>query len=179
MVLHDKDKKTISAVLVERPKEMETSFSFKNSFPEGFPFSVNMNRAKIGVQLIELNHELGEYFGSPTKKGMLVKKVEKDSPGEKAGLKAGDVIVGIGKETVEDLHDITSALKDYKNGEKAELSIIRKGVEMKVPVDIVIDSTSHDHSKTMFFHGNDGNNFEINMEGLGEGLKIGDRSVHC
>jgi membrane-associated protease RseP (regulator of RpoE activity) len=103
---------------------------------------------------------------------MLVKKVEKDSPGDKAGIKAGDVIVGIGKETVEDLHDITSALTDFKQGDKAELSIIRKGTEMKIPVEIIIDSTCCGDMKNIFFRGGDCGDIEINMKELGEGLKM-------
>jgi len=173
VILRDKDKKNITAVIGEKPKHMENNFNFSQNFPKGFPFTTHMNRAKIGVELIELNPELGEYFGSPTKKGMLVKKVQKDSPGDKAGIKPGDVIVGIGKESVEDLHDITSAMKDYKKGEKAELSIIRKGAEMKIPVEIEInDSTNSDESKMMFFHDHDGNDIEINLEGLHDELKM-------
>jgi len=172
-VIRDKEKKNISVVIGQRPKNEDKLFNFSESFPKGFPFNMNVNRARIGVQLMELNPELGEYFGSPTKKGMLVKKVEKNSPAEKAGIKPGDVIIGIGKETVEDLHDITSATRDLKNGEKAELTIIRKGSEIKVPVEVEVkDNQSKDNSKVLFFHGDDGNSFEIDMQGLKEGLKM-------
>lgn len=170
-VSRDNEKKNISVVIANRPKE--NMFNVFEGFPKGFPFNMGGNRAKMGVQLIELNPELGEYFGSPTKKGMLVKKVEKDSPAEKAGVKAGDVIIGIGKESVEDLHDITTALKGFKKGDKAEVTVIRKGAEMKIQVEVdVKDTEEKEHSNMIFFHGDNGNSFEFDMQGLKEGLKI-------
>ncbi len=170
-VSRDNEKKSISVVIADRPKE--NMFNVFEGFPKGFPFNMGGNRAKMGVQLIELNPELGEYFGSPTKKGMLVKKVEKDSPAEKAGVKAGDVIIGIGKESVEDLHDITSALKGFKKGDKAEVTVIRKGAEMKIQVEVDVKETEEkEHSNMIFFHGDNGNSFEFDMQELKEGLKI-------
>jgi C-terminal processing protease CtpA/Prc len=173
LIIRDENKKSITATIRERPKDKENAFTFNSNLQKGFPFMMHDSKPKIGVQLIELNPELGEFFGSPTKKGMLVKKVDKDSPGEKAGIKVGDVIIGIGKESVEDLHDILSALKDYKNGDTVELGVLRKGNEIKIPVEITgQDSSCCEKSNMMFFNNSDGNDIEINMEGFKEGMKM-------
>ena len=166
LVLRDKNKKNFTVTIEEKPKNR----FFEGKFPDSFPFAFNWNRPKLGLELFELNPELGEYFQSPTKKGMLVKKVLKDSPAEKAGIKPGDVIIGIGKESVEDLHDITSALRDYKKGDKVELTIIRKGEQIKIPVEIAEDQTNED-SKKMYFYDDNGNSFNIDLRGLGSEIK--------
>jgi len=163
LILRDKNKKSFTITLEEKPK---------NKFFEGnFPFVFNWNKPKLGLQLFELNPELGEYFQSPTKKGMLVKKVLKDSPAEKAGIKPGDVIIGIGKESVEDLHDITSSLKYYNKGDKVELTIIRKGEQIKIPIEITEAQTIEDSNK-MYFYDGDGNNFQIDLKGLENSIKL-------
>ena len=47
----------------------------------------------------------------PQNKGVLVRSVEKGSPGAAAGIKAGDVIVRVNNETVHDMADWRRALK--------------------------------------------------------------------
>lgn len=167
LILRDKNKKTFTVTLEEKPKNK----FFEGNFPQNFPFVFNWNKPKLGLELFELNPELGEYFQSPTKKGMLVKKVLKDSPAEKAGIKPGDVIIGIGKESVEDLHDITSALKYYNKGDKVELTIIRKGEQIKIPIEITENQTIED-SYRMYFYDDDGNNFQIDLKGLENSIKL-------
>ena len=84
-VSRDNEKKNISVVIANRPKE--NMFNVFEGFPKGFPFNMGGNRAKMGVQLIELNPELGEYFGSPTKKACLLKKLKKTHRQRKQGSK--------------------------------------------------------------------------------------------
>src|SRR5579872_5369908 len=52
----------------------------------------------LGIESESLNSQLAEYFG--VKEGVLVRSVTRDSPAEKAGFKAGDVIVKINGEKV-------------------------------------------------------------------------------
>ncbi|MAT38974.1 MAG: hypothetical protein CL946_05155 [Ectothiorhodospiraceae bacterium] len=104
---------------------------------------------KLGVQVETLNKELGEYFQAPNGKGVLVKKVMdyEDSPAKQAGLQAGDVIVKINLETVEDRHDIESALSGMKEGEELKIDVIRKGqrktLNAKVREDIGANGERH------------------------------------
>ena len=46
-----------------------------------FSFDSESN-SSFGATLMKLNTELGEYFKSPTKKGMLVTKIKKESSGD-------------------------------------------------------------------------------------------------
>ncbi len=52
-----------------------------------------MSIPQIGVGITPLTEQLAQYFGVDG--GILINNVRPDSPGSKAGLKAGDVIVGI------------------------------------------------------------------------------------
>lgn len=95
-------------------------------------FSMFGGGSTYGLTIESLDRQLGEYFGAPEGEGVLVKSVKKDSEAEKAGFKAGDVIVHAGKKTVEDVADFRSVLGAYDEGEKIPVKVIRKGKEMTV-----------------------------------------------
>lgn len=82
-------------------------------------------RAYLGVSLDNLNEQLGAYFGVDEGKGALVTEVMEDSPAEKAGLKAGDVIVSIDGEPVGDASDVRNLIRDYEKGDQIDIAIIR------------------------------------------------------
>lgn len=75
-------------------------------------------RARLGVTLDSLTDQLAEYFGA-TNGGALVTSVEKDSPAEKAGLKAGDVITSIDGDAVRDAGDVSEEIAGTDEGEVA------------------------------------------------------------
>jgi S1-C subfamily serine protease len=83
--------------------------------------------AFLGIHLQELNQDLAPYFAVKAGDGVLILNVEKDTPAEKAGLKAGDVIVKMGEKTVQQAADIHEALAELKKGDKVTLSVIRRG----------------------------------------------------
>jgi len=72
-------------------------------------------RGRLGVQIESLSPQLADYFGVKDG-GVLVSSVTKDSPAEKAGLKAGDVITSINGDRVRDYNDLINELRD-KSGE--------------------------------------------------------------
>ncbi|MDA1049926.1 MAG: M20/M25/M40 family metallo-hydrolase [Planctomycetota bacterium] len=58
----------------------------------------------------------------------------KDSPADRAGIKAGDVIVKFGDSKIAGLEDIDGALRKFKAGDKVPVIILRDGKEMEVSV---------------------------------------------
>jgi len=70
---------------------------------------------KIGVGITHLTPQLAEYFG--VEGGLLINSVRPDSAGSKAGLKAGDVIVGIGDEPVRGGLGLIRSIDDRKDSE--------------------------------------------------------------
>src|SRR5271157_4513505 len=59
---------------------------------DGDAFAVTA-RPRLGIDAEDLNGQLGTFFGAPEGEGILVRDVSSGSVAEKAGLKAGDVIV--------------------------------------------------------------------------------------
>lgn len=77
---------------------------------------------QIGVGTTLLTLQLAQYFG--VEGGILINHVRRDSPGSKAGLKAGDVIVGIDGEPVNGALGLIRAIDDKKESE-ISLRIVR------------------------------------------------------
>ena len=74
------------------------------------------DRGHLGVEMQGMTPQLAEYFGLSKRSGALVIFVFADSPAAKAGLKAGDVILSAGGETVENPLDIRRALTGKSEG---------------------------------------------------------------
>jgi serine protease Do len=98
-----------------------------------------------GMELMELNKQLGEYFEAPGGKGVLVKEVEKEENAAKAGIKAGDVITKVGDETIKDNEDIRDAISELKEGDKVNIELLRKGKKMSVSMEISEGTENEDH----------------------------------
>ena len=74
-------------------------------------FSMSYQNPMLGITGESLGQEeqFAEFFG--VKDGVLVKSVSKDSAAEKAGIKAGDVIVKVDDSKVASTREITSVLR--------------------------------------------------------------------
>lgn len=81
-------------------------------------------RRTIGVGATSLSKQLGDYFGVAEGKGVLITSVEPDSPASRAGLKAGDVVVGAAGSDVTEMSDLTKALNSKEEGD-VTLTIVR------------------------------------------------------
>jgi S1-C subfamily serine protease len=97
---------------------------------------VSHGAGTYGLQVMDLNSQLGEYFGAPYGKGVLVERVNGKSTAAKAGFKAGDVIVKVGKEEIGDTEDLFAALDEYTAGDTATVQIIRKGTSLSLALTI-------------------------------------------
>lgn len=88
--------------------------------------------AFAGVVTQSLSDGLAQYF--KVEKGALISEVVEDSPAQKAGLRAGDVIVKIGGEKIEDESDVAEAIHENKPGDAVDFTIYRDGQEMTIKV---------------------------------------------
>ncbi|MDY0013965.1 MAG: DegQ family serine endoprotease [Rhodocyclaceae bacterium] len=86
-----------------------------------------VTRGRIGVAIQDVNQALAESFGLPRPEGALVSSVEKGSPGDKAGLKAGDVILGLNGTPVRSSAELPPKVADVKPGASIKLQVWRKG----------------------------------------------------
>lgn len=90
----------------------------------------------LGIHLQGISAELGEYFGVREEEGVLVLSVSEESPAEKAGMKAGDVIIQIGDEKIKDPEDVLDSISDYDEDETINITIIRHKKQMSLQVEI-------------------------------------------
>ena len=79
----------------------------------------------------------GAYLGSipdftPVPDGVKLSGVREGSPADKAGIRAGDVIVRLGNMDVHDLQGLTNALRAHKPGDTVEIAILRDGRRLTV-----------------------------------------------
>ena len=74
--------------------------------------------ARSGLMVENLTPQLGTYFGAKDGQGILVRSVEKGSLAEKAGFRAGDVIVKVNNEGISDTGDFTHTLRMNRDDTK-------------------------------------------------------------
>lgn len=179
-VVRDGQKKTLQ-VTVGTPPKPKKSISAAAS-PMRI-FSTFMGTRTLGMKLIELNEQLAEFLEVPGKEGVLVEEVRKESPAEKAGFKAGDVIVRFGTKSVDEIRDVRRALEFYDENEKVDVEVIRKGQKKTLTVTVPEDSAEEilelptlpnlPPSPPMHFRHFDGamENFDVRLERLEPELK--------
>jgi serine protease DegQ len=96
----------------------------------------SVTRGWIGIEAQDITPELAESFNLDKAKGSLIAGILRDSPADKAGLKAGDILVAINDKEVTDSESMLNLISVLKPKEKATLSIIRN--EKLIKVELVI-----------------------------------------
>jgi serine protease Do len=84
----------------------------------------------LGIEGESVNSQLAEYFG--VKEGVLVRSVVKGSAAEKAGLKAGDVIIKVDGSTVTSPREISSILRSIRSKKTFPVVLVRNQKQMTV-----------------------------------------------
>lgn len=107
-------------------------FDFNVMTPEVMDFHTPL----LGIGAEDLNGQLGDYFGAPSGEGILVREVRSGTAAEKAGLKAGDVITKVDGTAVKSTRELRSQLRQKVEQKTVTLSVLRKGSEISVPVEI-------------------------------------------
>jgi serine protease Do len=86
---------------------------------------------RSGVIVENITQQLGEFFGVKNGNGVLVRSVEKGSRAEKAGFRAGDVIVKVNDQPVHDTSDFTHAVK-ARSGNSVSVGVVREKKEQNL-----------------------------------------------
>jgi serine protease Do len=110
-----------------------------------YTFQIQTYSSIFGAQTENLTRQLGEYFGVKGGDGILIRSVEKSSAAEKAGLKAGDVIIRADNEKLSDRSDLARILRNHRNGGKLNLVVMRDKKEQPIVVTLP-DRGSRDSS---------------------------------
>jgi len=87
----------------------------------------DIRRGLLGVAMQDLTPALADAFGLHGKKGAVVSRVIADSGAEAAGIRAGDVIVGLNATAVEDSADLRNAVGLLRAGATVRVRLYRDG----------------------------------------------------
>lgn len=110
---------------------------------EGIGFAIPINDVRTMVQdIIDNGHVTGKaYLGvtagsinTQMAQGVYLYAVDPDGAAAAAGLQAGDIITQIDGTEIQSMTDLSAARKSYSVGDTAQLTIIRGGQTMQVPV---------------------------------------------
>lgn len=81
----------------------------------------------IGIRGATLSPQAAERFGFERERGVVVAAVAPDGPADAAGIRPGDLIVGMGGEAVDDLGDLLAELRRHDPGDTVDVVIVREG----------------------------------------------------
>jgi serine protease Do len=87
--------------------------------------------ARSGLMVENITAQLGDFFGVKDGKGALVCSVEKGSRGDKAGFRAGDVVVKVNNQPVHDTSDFAHAIHSSSGG-TATVTVMREKREQNL-----------------------------------------------
>jgi serine protease Do len=88
-----------------------------------------VTRGWIGVQIQPVTAEIADSIGLKNARGALVAEPQSGSPAAKAGIKAGDVIVSVNGEAVNDARTLARRISAMAPGTSVKLGMIRNGRE--------------------------------------------------
>jgi len=110
-------------------------------FAQGIGFAIPINAAKecsrdiilhgaymrpwLGITGLNITREVADHYELPVERGVLIAKVEPDSPAEKSGIAQGDIILEFDGEKTDRVEDLQKILRNRKPGDRAELTIVR------------------------------------------------------
>ncbi len=80
----------------------------------------------IGISYGDITKEIAEVFGLPVHEGIIVAKVEEDSPAAIAGIQKGDIIVEVEGTKITDGGDLQKVLRNKDVGDTLNIKVMRK-----------------------------------------------------
>ena len=136
---------TVKVQLGDRRKNMAAhSKDFKFEMPAmpampdiDVPISVVVVHSSLrsGLMVENITQQLGDFFGAKNGKGVLVRSVEKGSRADKAGFRAGDIVIKVNDQPVQDTSDFAHALRSHV-GANAAFVVIRDKKEQTISMPV-------------------------------------------
>lgn len=107
----------------------------------------HVTRARLGVYIAKVDKATMQALHLKDKHGALVRQVERGSAADKAGIKPGDVIVGLDGRKLKHMHDLPSRVASHKPGDKVRVGLIRSGRAMTIVVQVekMVDKVAKTH----------------------------------
>jgi S1-C subfamily serine protease len=91
-------------------------------------------RPWLGISGLDVNPSIARRYGLSVESGVLLAEVMRDSPAHAAGLREGDIVVGIGETKVEQMKGLVTALSRSAIGDRVTMSFVRTGTTYEADI---------------------------------------------
>ena len=86
-----------------------------------------VRRGRLGIGIQDLTPDLAEAMKVDVPRGAILSQVESGSPGQEAGLQAGDVVIAVDGRAVRNASDLRNRIGLMPVGESVDIDIVRDG----------------------------------------------------
>jgi len=125
-------------------------FSARGGGNLGMGFAVPINRGKwvlseirehgrirdtwLGIRVSTITPELAAGLNLKNNRGLLIREIDHDSPADKAGLKAGDLIVAVNGQEITTSREANRIIYGSRIGDRLTFEVLRRGKAKEIPV---------------------------------------------
>ncbi len=95
-----------------------------------------VRRGRLGVAIQDVTPDIAAAMALKTNRGAILSKIDANSAAEKAGLKAGDVVIAVNGDMLAGSADFRNRVGLIPVGEEVELTVVRGGETLKKKVTI-------------------------------------------
>ena len=128
--------------------------------------SGKVTRGYIGAYLQDVTPDLAKAFNVPNNEGVVLTKVDPNTPASKAGLKEGDVVTKVNGQAVVDTAGMRLKIASLAPGSNVDLHIIRNGNPQDVTVTLGERPSDEALSRGSRGPGNQGGGAESGLDGV-------------
>ncbi|MDX9745579.1 MAG: DegQ family serine endoprotease [Syntrophales bacterium] len=88
-----------------------------------------VTRGWMGISVQDITEDMARSFKLRDINGAIVAEVFAEDPADRAGLRAGDVIVAVGDKAVKDTHELLMMIASFRVGDAVRVKVLRDGQE--------------------------------------------------
>ncbi len=126
-----------------------------------------IQRGYLGVQIRPVDDDLASALGLGDKNGEFIGAVEPDAAADKAGIKAGDVVVKVDNKAVTSKQTLSFLVANVEPGTTIPIELIREGDSRTVNVKVGKRPSQEEIRQSQLFRGDDDD--APDEQGMGEG----------
>jgi Do/DeqQ family serine protease len=102
----------------------------------------DVQRGRIGLAIQDVTPGLAQALDLNVERGALVTQIEPSSPSERAGIRAGDVIVAIDGDAIDSSSDLRNEVGLVRAGEDIDVTFVRDGEHKTVRATVAAESAA-------------------------------------
>ena len=102
----------------------------------------SVKRAVLGISMMPIDDKIAEELKLSSRNGVYIGEVSKSGAADKAGIKAGDVLIAIDSTKITNPASVQEAVSRFSPGDNAVVTVLRDGKELEL--DVTFKGTSQD-----------------------------------